>query len=101
MKAQFLIHNDAIAANVSAVIKQNFGVSDMGENTESGLVSIPLQREWDVAETGVFAISINDGYCEHTYTIKLKDELSIHKLMKKICKKLKVDMPDSKLRWVR
>ena len=81
--------------------KQNIGVSDMSQDTESGLVSIPLQRELDVAETGVFAISINDGYCEHTYTIKLKDELSIHKLMKKICKKLKVDMPDSKLRWVR
>ncbi len=60
-----------------------------------------LSDELDVAETGVFAISINDGYCEHTYNIKLKDELSIHKLMKKICKKLKVDMPDSKLRWVR
>ncbi len=26
-------------------IKQNFGVSDMGNDTESGRVSIPLQRE--------------------------------------------------------
>ena len=67
---------------------------------EAGALS-HLSGELDVAETGVFAISINDGYCEHTYTIKLKDELSIHKLMKKICKKLKVDMPDSKLRWFR
>ena len=67
---------------------------------ETGALS-HLSEELDVAETGVFAISINDGYCEHTYTIKLKDELSIHKLMKKICKKLKVGMPDSKLRWFR
>lgn len=72
----------------------------MSQDTESGRVSIPLQRELDVVETGVYAISINDGYCEHTYKIKLDDdELSIHKLMKKICKKLKVDMPDSTLRW--
>ena len=67
---------------------------------EAGALS-HLSGGLDVAETGVFAISINVGYCEHTYTIKLKDELSIHKLMKKICKKLKVDMPDSKLRWFR
>jgi hypothetical protein len=71
----------------------------MSDNTDAGRVSIQLQRELDVVETGVFAISINDGYCEHTYKIKLDDEPSIHKLMKKICKKLKVDMPDSVLRW--
>jgi len=70
------------------------------ENTELATGALShLSAELDVAETGVFAISINDGYCEHTYKIKPDGELSIHKLMKKICKKLKVDMPDSTLRW--
>ena len=73
----------------------------MGDNTEAERVSIPLQRELDVEETGVYDISINDGYCEHTYRIKLSDELSIHQIMKKVCKKLKVALPDSKLRGVR
>ena len=73
----------------------------MSQEENAGRVSIPLQRELDVEETGVYDISINDGYCEHTYRIKLSDELSIHQIMKKVCKKLKVDMPDSKLRWVR
>ena len=35
--------------------KQNFGVSDMSENTDAGRVSIPLQRElesvWDLADS--------------------------------------------------
>ena len=73
----------------------------MSQEENAGRVSIPLQRELDVVETGVYDISINDGYCEHTYRIKLSDELSIHQIMKKVCKKLKVALPDSKLRWVR
>jgi len=67
---------------------------------EAGALS-HLSGELDVADVGVVDISINDGYCEHTYRIKLNDDLSIHKIMKKVCKKLKVDMPESKLRWVK
>ena len=52
-------------------------------------------------EPDVFAISINDSFCEHTFKLRLSDDLSIHKIMEKICKKFKVAMPDSKLRWFR
>lgn len=52
-------------------------------------------------EPDVFAISIHDSFCEHTYKLKLTDDLSIHRIMKKICKKFKVKMPESELRWVK
>ena len=49
-------------------------------------------------EPDVFAISISDNFCEHTFKLKLGDDLSIHRIMKKICKKFKVKMPESELR---
>lgn len=52
-------------------------------------------------EPDVFAISINDNFCEHTFKLKLGDHLSIHRIMKKICKKFKVKMPESELQWVK
>jgi hypothetical protein len=52
-------------------------------------------------EPNMFAISIHDSFCEHTYKLKLTDDLSIHRIMKKICKKFKVKMPESELRWVK
>lgn len=52
-------------------------------------------------EPDVFAISINDNFCEHTFKLKLGDDLSIYRIMKKICKKFKVKMPESELQWVK
>ena len=52
-------------------------------------------------EPDMFAISINDNFCEHTFKLKLGDDLSIYRIMKKICKKFKVKMPESELQWVK
>jgi len=43
-----------------------------------------------------FKISIDDGYCEWQYPIKLSDEFSVNKVMQKICETFKVEMLEGK-----
>lgn len=49
-------------------------------------------------QTGEFAISIDDGYCEWTYKMYLSRNTSIAEIMDKIGLALKTDRPSGTLR---
>ena len=57
--------------------------------------------DYDLQSEGKFAISVNDGFCEHSYELRIpcKDSLSISDVIKGICKHFGIKVPESTLRW--
>lgn len=55
----------------------------------------------DLQSEGKFIISVNDGFCEHSYKLSIpcKDSLSISDVIKGICKHFGIKAPESTLRW--
>ena len=54
----------------------------------------------DLQSEGKFIISVNDGFCEHSYKLRIpcKDSLSISDVIKGICKHFGIKVPKSTLR---
>ena len=57
--------------------------------------------DYDLQSEGKFKISVNDGFCEHSYKLSIpcKDSLSISDVIKGICKHFGIKVPESTLRW--
>lgn len=55
----------------------------------------------DLQSKEKFIISVNDGFCEHSYKLSIpcKDSLSISDVIKGICKHFGIKVPESTLRW--
>jgi hypothetical protein len=51
-----------------------------------------------MAKKAPFTISIDDGFGEYSYKVWLSENLSIDDIIKKACKALKVEKPESHLR---
>ena len=65
---------------------------------------VPFKDElvdYDLQSEGKFTISVNDGFCEHSYELRIpcKDSLSISDVIKGICKHFGIKVPESTLRW--
>lgn len=65
---------------------------------------VPFKDElvdYDLQSEGKFKISVNDGFCEHSYKLSIpcKDSLSISDVIKGICKHFGIKVPESTLRW--
>ena len=64
---------------------------------------VPFKDElldYDLQSEGKFKISVNDGFCEHSYKLNIpcKDSLSISDVIKGICKHFGIKVPESTLR---
>lgn len=57
--------------------------------------------DYDLQSEEEFKISVNDGFCEHSYKLNIpcKDSLSISDVIKGICKHFGIKVPESTLRW--